>query len=128
MPYVYLYTNAEAKAKEQVASLKIVTIAENDIELRTDDFISLRSSWQKACLHIAIKTPLITGEQINKQLVMSLDKIHNDDSNNNKYILCTTRAYATCMSSYYELVSSESIALPCIRILQQAQQMRSCCA
>lgn len=39
MPYVYLYTNAEAKANEQVTSLKIVTITENDIELRTDDCI-----------------------------------------------------------------------------------------
>jgi len=54
MPYVYLYINAEAKAKEQVTSLKIVTIAGNDIELRTDDFIYQRSSWQKACYQDAI--------------------------------------------------------------------------
>lgn len=58
-----MYTNAEVKAKEQVTSLKIVTVAENDIKLRIDDFIFSRSSWQKACLHVASRRHSLTMDK-----------------------------------------------------------------
>lgn len=65
----------------------------------------------------SIKTPFIANEQINKQLVVSLDNIRSDDnnSNNHKCNLGKAHAYAACILSD-ELVSNIN-ALPCILIL-----------